>query len=925
MVYKVDYRDEQLLFTNRELRDSFRALYCPIKQTETMEEKGPLRIILENKEYFLSPAKGGSSDPLKKWPDVTYFTHILNAMVIGGKIFEAKFLTQRVKNNANPTELKKYTRLFFAAAILHDSDKLFHEGMDGANNLEVVLEKNKQEIIKLCAFYLQDLGAPLQWWNDLKFLILRTENRTMDLANSISTHLNRTELATISQLLKLGDQAAGIKSVNTIQIFSEIKKLVDSHLKSIGTEIHIIKFENLPQLLMLNILISAFFDFLKREGIGKRNILSLFPDAILFMGPPLSESDYDNIFSIFRSKMSESNENIDNIIENFAPSGNSIKLNFSNVIESTPDIVRRYVEKFNGRLLIWQGESWKNLNKEFDINSKLIGVPIVKVKKNGKDKFNLDLPEHSEEIFDEDTQKKRMMGLIACAERVLYSCQPKTEIDYSKEDDLAIRTFGENVFHEADALQKMTIEAISHAGLFKDSPLESLSNEYDAICRSISSILTKNYDAKSQIDYRKFFDRALGLGVLIEDPPDKASMCIYCGIFADIPLKEENSFGIKPTGGTGRKITVLKYDELKFNGKICKYCMQENMIRRSEIGKENEALCMHVYLGDYYVPVNLENVISVLKSTILKSNEMRFEDGGSSNTIKNTIFRVGKRSRKELESHMVLFIPKPKKKVEEFYRLYNILRFISDTGTKIRLSSLISAKRIFLPMFEWDNAPSWAKNLKMDWVRIDKLDSAIKELDLIYWAARISKSQNAISWVIHAVNMGRRGIFQVIYRNILGDSAPVLLDKYPKLKEGVMWYMEKYRDEINKRGMDRIVDEACGVIIRGPKSNNDNTWIFREALRVYLRYYKNDREDLKSKISGWIWVYANRQEYSGKKVQEHCVGFSDGFVDLMKSDFKDRIPRNDERKVLIAQFALMFNMEKWNRIKSKKEENEKDE
>jgi hypothetical protein len=161
-----------------------------------------------------------------------------------------------------------------------------------------------------------------------------------------------------------------------------------------------------------------------------------------------------------------------------------------------------------------------------------------------------------------------------------------------------------------------------------------------------------------------------------------------------------------------------------------------------------------------------------------------------------------------------------------------------------------------------------------------------------------------------------------LWRSILSNSGDASLIRYPKVKEGVEWYMEKYEKEINKAGMEKVVDEACGVSTKGPISNNDNTWIIREAMKVYLKYPKNSDKDLKEKIAGKIWDYANRQKYSGKETQMHCLGFSDAFVDLMRSEFKQRIPGNDYRKDLISQFALMYNIEKWKRIKNRKGESE---
>jgi len=920
MSFNADFTEHKL-FSCELMTTCYRDLFSKSQEkSEVISERGILTVILE--EFLLVPAKGGSSKAFVEWPDMTYFTHVLNALVISGKLLDFHFIKMNLACTENNRDLEKFVRLFFAAVSMHDADKLFHEGQEGADDLKAVLERHKQEIIMICSYYLRSLGSPDVWWNDIEYLILRTENRSMDFANGLVTNLDRSQLSTISQFTKIADQVGGIKADTTYSVFSIMKKLVDPMLESYGEELHLLHFSDLPQTLLLERLNSTIVEFLKESS---RHIIANFPDAIAFVGASITEEEFIKARMKFAQKVASNDENVDDVLNNFAPSGNSIRLNFSREVESTQKVVMKYIEKFEGRLLIWSKEDWRKMNPDFDEKVRPFGIPIDRRNKDGKLFFFLRLPEGSTEEADQEIERKRLLGLVACASSVRYWLSERFAIDTTKEDEFATNKFGLDIFNGADALQKRTIEAISHAALFSDQPIERIKAEYESLCDTIASILVLDFDRSKLIDYDEFFDKALGREVIIQEPPDKSSMCIQCGVFAEVPLKEENSFGIKATSGSGRKITVLGYDEDKFNGKICKYCLRENGLRRSEIGKENESLTMQVFMGDYYVPVDLDSVVNRLREVSSRNQDMRFEQENDPNGKRKMVIRVGKRSKKDLGYHMLLFTTKPKRTVEEFYRISNILDFISKTGVKIRLTSLISSKKIFKPMFEWDNAPSWVKNQHMDRVRIDQLNSVNRELTLIYLISKISPARNAIAHVIHNLNRGKRGIFSILWRNLVSDSGVINLNKYPKVREGVEWYMEKYEKELNKPSMDKVVDEACYVVTSGPSSNNDNTWMVREAMNLYLKYFKSEDKDLKQKIAGRIWDFAKRQKFSGKEVQEHCIGFSDAFVDLMRSEFRNRIPGSDNRKDLIAQFALMFNIEKWKRIKNKKEENEKNE
>jgi hypothetical protein len=888
-------------------------------------EKGPLRIILD--DYLLIPGKGGSKEKLKEWPDVTYFTHVLNGIVISGKILEKMYFL-RVSESFSDSE--KYVRLFFASIALHDSDKLFQEGEYGANNLDEVLKKNKQEIIKILSYYLRSLGSPVDWWDDLAFLILRNESRTFDYANSIRTKMDRSQLETIGKFVKLGDQTGGIKSDLSRTIFNEMKKFLDPYLKDLGENINIIQFSDLPQTLILDKLYQNFQNFLNKSD---RDVVAYLPDAIVYTGLELNEDEYENIRNSFANEMEPNNkEKIDMVLGNFAPSGNSIRLDFSRNVEPSKTIIQTYIEKFAGRLLIWQGEDWKKSNSDFDTKVRSLGVSLSRTQKNGKLSFHLNVQENSDEESDEDTQKKRLLGLITCAQRVLYTSMKSKEIDTSKEHEFAIRIFGEKIFDMADALQTKTIESISFACSLENRSLDELRNEYERICKEISENLKPNFDKRNMINYNEFFNRAIGKELLSQDPPDKADTCVYCGIFANIPLKEENAFGIKPTAGTGKKITVLKYDENKFNGKICGCCIKENELRSSKIGKLKEALCTHIYMGDYYVPVSPENIVESLKNAMDTGGTLSFANTRTNEGKDKIVFRVGRRLDTDLGYHMVAITSKPgnktnnKNKVEEFRRLKSTLEFVAKTGMKVRLTPLISSKRIFYPMFEWDNAPSWAVNLEMDKVRIDRLEIVRRELELMLNISIIDRSDSSLSRVIIEMNRSRRGIFSILWRYLSKESNYIDLRKYPKTMEGVVWYMEEFKKELNKSWMDKVVDEACGISQNGPKSNNDNTWMIRESMKLYIKYFNHDDEDLKEKISGTIWNYASREsKYAGKETEQHCVGFAEAFVGLMRSEFKQKMPGNDRRKDLIYQFALMYNMEKWRRIQKKRKDGEKDE
>ena len=91
MASEIEFRSSKL-FNSTLINRCFRELFYSDNEPEGISEKGPLKIILE--EYLLIPAKGGSTSKLKEWSDTIYFTHVLNAMFISGKLLDLRLNRQ---------------------------------------------------------------------------------------------------------------------------------------------------------------------------------------------------------------------------------------------------------------------------------------------------------------------------------------------------------------------------------------------------------------------------------------------------------------------------------------------------------------------------------------------------------------------------------------------------------------------------------------------------------------------------------------------------------------------------------------------------------------------------------------------------------------------------------------------------------------
>jgi hypothetical protein len=904
------------LFQTKLFNNAFDDLFYVNGQGNSTMDEGILTYILKNNS--MSPAKGGSIQGIREWSDTTYFSHVINGMAIAGRVMENR-IGKVSSDSANTKKTEEYVRLFFASVALHDVDKLFGEGYDGAMALDKVLERHKQEIIKICSYYLHDLGDARNWWGDLSYLILRTENRTMEMANVLTTIREKTLLSTISDFTKLADQTGGIKAHTSNDIFLEMNKL----LNKFGEKASILRFSRMSQSLLMAKLLETARETIVELG---RYIIAETPNGIIYSGEKLSREEMLKVKNNFIEKVGSLDGNaVNDILESYAPSNNSIKLEFAIDIPPTLDTVKLYVEKFGGRLLLWSGQEWKQTHSDFDIKSRKFDIPIYSRKIGDDISFFMETPEKSEEIEDSENMRRRILGLMACARRVYYQCFGNKMPNHSEEMEFLVRNFGQE--YEAntdersnqgsvDQIQMKTLLAISYASMFHNLTYKELIAKYQETLKSLSEELAIQFPSQQFPDYNGFFENSIGM-INPTKVPDKSNMCIQCGKVGDFPLKDQYAFGYKATAGGGLKISVLKYDEVRFNGKICLMCAKENSMRRSEIGKESEALCVRINLADYVVPLNLKRMIDSFgrNASNRKGYTIEYGDDMESATI-----YLGTRSKKQLEYHTVMFVSKPKKTKEAFFMLYGLVRLVGSRGLKVKVTPLFSSEDMFVPMFTWENAPYWVRSLGMAEIRIDRIHDSIRELDLIYNVSKLNYGYDGVfNFVIENMTRSRMGLLYAAWRNILSDGPEKIRTKIKSIKEEVMWYMEKYGNELKTGQMQKIVNEACGIIMGGPKSGNDHTWMIRTALDAYSRNIRKEDGELEGIISGRIWEIAKRDKYYGKDVQDHAVMFSKLLVEMLRNDFKSRIPAYEYRKDIVAEFAILYNITKWNNIKKPKE------
>lgn len=870
---------------------------------DVVKNFGPLANILQN--HTITPAKGGSKKPLSEWSDMTYFTHVMNGCLISGRLLEKELLER--SGGEIPVKFEGQVRLFFSAVVMHDANKLFNPGREGAIHLDQTLDECWPEVVKVVGDYLSDLGDPGEWTNDLKYLILSAEEGTRDMANLLETKNKRQDLQLLSGYVKLADQVGGIKADTSISIFSKLKKL----LWDKGENIHFLQFSDVPQTMIRLKVGGAIVDVLAGEG----RVIAKLPDGVVYSGEPIS----DDVRGRIVEKAKEGLEiKPGELVKGSRPSHNSLKFDFAQKVKVDGKLLDRYIEEWNSGIILWSGPGWKKEHSDFPEIMKIHGVLIERPNPKDPLKFRLQWAEKSEDVADEDIIEQRQLAKLICA-TMIYLRLIKKEKDADEiirtefEDELIFLKENELFGSNCDAIQMDSLLAIAYGALKKDGPVEEL---YRGVLEKSAIELERQNPTKEELPVETLVDSILNRDIFSDiekELPSKGEMCIQCGKAGNYNLEAGLSFGIKATSGGGRKITSLKYSD-KVNGKICSLCRRENEIRKENFGGNTSGICLQIHLGDYLSPVNIHELLNVLKNSY---------EGISDEDVRECTIRLKKtEDRKkgkliQLNYHSISFRQKPKNRIDEYFLLRTALTLIGGTGFKIRVTPLFSADRISKPMFFWENAPAWVDALGWNEIRIDELPEVKQEVDFILMVSQLGRGFSDLPHVINARVKHHRTIFTVAYRFALQKNKTLRLSQ--KYMTEFLWYMNKYSKEVNKMEMDRIVKEACDIVGKPPKSNNDHTWMMRTALDVFDRNRKRPDVDRIQTAAGRLWEIAQRKnDFSGGKNQTACMNFAEELSNLLESEFKGSPLSSDAKKDIIAQFAIMYNIEKWAQITSKK-------
>ena len=889
----INLRTKKELFKSDELNQEF---------DNIINSDGPLAYIINN--YANIPAKGGTAYP--KYKDTNYFIHVLNTMYIAGTLFEQDLLSRNVDFEKN----RIYIKLLLCGAIIHDFNKLEGEGKWQAHEYIELIKNKEQVLIKIITPYFNNYNIETIF-RELQYIILNVENNGKDSVNEMQID-DKENLYFLARFIQRGDSISSKMSLNHMDI--DIMNGIVKELKnenSVFNNFNSIIFQKIPQTLLRNMIMWHTENYLTSYGA---DIVLKAPDWIIYNG----SYDINSLETYLVGKLEESLKNPDNLVKSYPPSSNQINLSFGEKINVTPDFLEKFMDFHGERLLLYQNIA--QLDSNFHVLN-LLKSWNFDISNNNKVRYYVG----NDDELDTDINIKSMYIKSAVLKRM----ELELAIDSNIDNEIDLLNKSGVAINEIEGITRKTLIGLAFSYLHR----EDIKTTYLNIINRVSSLINKKYGGTrhaigEENVYKELIEDVLLVNLNIEDKIDsKENLCIQCGRSSNTKnLTRINSFGIKATSGTGIKVSAIEYN--KYDGKICDKCELENRMRQQKFEPTNN-LCIQVYIGDFLPPVNLLSIVKQYKIALESKNFTNI-------SIDKDYFLElgGKRKIEIMDYHNLSFIDRPETIIEEFDLIFKTLKTINTTGIKVRLTPLFVSGGTFYYTFKWDSAPSWVKDFGLDELRIDEINWGLYVLRTVEKLASLGRGYKGIPEILSSIIQNRMNVYSIIWNGI-----SEVQNKTSKIASilngdndyaGLVKYEEVYISMEEKNFVEKLADIACYIDNSPPKSNNDNTWTIRLAFEVYSENYldKNKRNnenytDIQQKIAGRLLEIASRRNQSTSRAnKESCMNFGNIFIEGIINTYSG-LPSQVIKRDIIAQFALLYNLKKWEQItKNKGEKNE---
>ena len=879
--YDVD-ADYSGIFDTQEFNRAFDDLFKPEDSEGKIVERngGPLYYILRDYATVLAKGGRGRFNPRNEYRDTTYFIHVLNMILVSGRVLERSLK----KSRFDITHDELLIRVFFASCVLHDINKLYPDVKEG--NLQQVISMHRLDIERFISGYISDYKEQMP---KIEFLILGTENKSRGAISTADDPVLSRNLSYLQKFITFGDIISSILAENKspdILLRKVREKCKSDAYKDFAGEVDMILLNDRPQTMLRNLVLSSIESALSEGETTERGIIAVSPASILYFSEGI---DLEVVLSKASEKVEKFLEGKE-LYRAYEPTGKNFNSSFLSWI--TDSELDCYLEEYSNTFFMLE-----NVDDVLKESPDFVGIwnsRGFRIKRNdANDTIKLTVDECVKDAEGEDLTYTHLLFLFA-----LKQVQLKLE--------------------EKGGITEKTIESLE----FASDNLDRYDEIFPKLKREIMDKSKELYKNEPEKDGGRIVASFHSEPIVAQRGMSKKDSCLICGAEGSLKFCDTYAFGFNATAGTGRKISENKYID-KY--KICSLCATEAELRRVVFEKEDKegSIAVHLSIGDYVHPLDYTSVKNMMDIVSHKIDEGLLIDGPLKIPFEKKLSFTKEKDnapRVFFDYYHLTFLPlfsKSKKfskiggdKYVQFTYMEQLLEFVKASGFKVRISPLMSGSKLFEQMFVWENAPSWAFPLKLNDVRLDELDDRVKDIEDMEKVINLKGKRDESSVLRVVIGLSRSGfsIYRLARESILKrkDWKWKMEEIYPVV---VNYAQRNARSEYME--IKELVEPALGIIKSAPESSYEEERLIREAFGTVERHKGETDENRIAFICGNLKkiVESKSSYHAGKEQVEAMAMFAEAFVKFYAQK-KERMTSLYKKDVINA-FAYEYGQEMW--------------
>lgn len=856
------------------------------------------------KEFALVSAKGSSGKWFKEnqlsetvigQTDMPYHIHILNGIFPALKLLEQQ-LQQR--NLIEREETESFLKTLFIGFTFHDANKLINKELRNAINddIEWLCEK-----VNVKSFF----PKWREWLNEIKFLALRTENRTTAYSYEHSIREWQFVNETLGEVCHLADTFASLTEFGDVSDFYERLCKAKFNNKLI-IEIWPLSFieinDNLFTLLSQKLLNKAK-EYIQQ--VRKEEILFHLHTGFVFIGKPLEEKEREKIIEQFCGDDST----FDAVAQTQINSRRGCQFGFIESRKLTPAILDEIIEAgFKGSKQIQFFEILKDANTPntagFQILIRLLdsyGFPFKAIltdknkgKKSEEQKYKFVLERNSWDEFDD--KQKNLLSYFAL-QRIKFikkedAIQWKREFDKLQTEGIQILNGNFSLQSSAQILEifNNAYSIYTVAAMISVCEAEKKEENLQEKCRilkeEISTVLSSITQLRGNDELRQFAKLYLtgnflpNIEVLFAEQieiPEKIEMCLFTARRASEGYSSAKAHGIKALGFSNRTINTLKNDE----NRISSLFNYEIEMRKGFINdKVGFNSCIYYDFGEYIINYDTRKLLD----TLAQAKEFQ-HDGQHFQVIID---------KKGFNYNLYgMNFEKISENVEgNFYYIQRNLKLVKATGFRIFTTSIISPYHSHKEIFVFENCMPFVKALGWDRIRIDEVEDRLQELNLFLTLGSNKLTGNVLSFA-----EDRRAIFSA-FQELKEDDKVKARNSFTK-------FINNHK-ELSMSTMKNLAEMAIQMARPQSGSSSQETKIIRNALDILkvCNKEKRNRETTIGHIVGELRQIAKTYDYFNDSL---ALPFAESIYDnLFENEWGKCFPQPNRLRNWINEFGFWY-------------------